>query len=39
VHVVDEETGEILRTVPPASVLNLQDRLSGEAGLLVDAES
>ena len=39
VHVVDRDTGEILRTVPPSATLNLQKRLGSELGLLVDAQS
>ena len=39
VQIVDEESGEVLRTVPPSAVLNLRDRLLSEPGLLVDAES
>jgi uncharacterized FlaG/YvyC family protein len=39
VRIVDEATGEVLRTIPPSAVLKLGDFLGTEAGQLIDAES
>ena len=39
VKVIDKNTGEVLRTIPPSEVLHLEEQLDGEKGWLVDAES
>ena len=39
VEVIDGKTGEVLRTIPNSSVLNLQKHLGSETGLLVDSQS
>jgi flagellar protein FlaG len=39
IHIVDAQSGEVLRTVPPSAVLNLQDHLGNDAGRLIDSQS
>jgi flagellar protein FlaG len=39
VSIVDQDTGEVLRTVPPSAVLKLDEYLGNEAGGIIDAES
>ncbi len=39
VKVINEETGEILRTIPPSDILNLSSRQDMDRGWLVDEES
>ncbi len=39
VHVVDQETGEVLRTIPPSAALRLRDNLASGRGVVLDEQS
>lgn len=39
VHIVDRETGEVLRTVPPSAVIDLENHAGRESGRLIDAQT
>ena len=39
VQVIDEETGDVLRTIPPSAVLDLHEHIGNERGFLVDSQT